>query len=105
MSARSNLKAYVFYSDEGKVIPMSLILRRTRPKTHRKFIEISNGLCCQSDGFPVIVTSAKSKLKAWVRLDAGQNVIPGSLITRAKHPKVGKWIQIPYLLCCDLPLS
>lgn len=95
------LKAYIFYGDNGKIIPMSLILRRTRPRTNQRFIEISANLCCDSDGFPIVLEGATNKLRAWVKLDRNKQVVAGSLIIRKSKPKNGFWVQAPYSLCCS----
>ena len=40
-----------------------------------------------------------SQKKAFVRY-AANKAVPGSLIVRAKAPKVGTWKEIPYDVCC-----
>lgn len=40
-------------------------------------------------------------LKAWVRYDGSQRVVPGSLILRKNKPKVGKWVEIQAYECCN----
>jgi hypothetical protein len=44
--------------------------------------------------------SAKQDLKAYVRLDAGGRVVPGSLIFRTMQPRQGRWFQIQTETCC-----
>lgn len=41
-----------------------------------------------------------NQLKAWVRFDGNNNVVPGSLILRRTKPPVGTWLQVTYNLCC-----
>jgi hypothetical protein len=41
-----------------------------------------------------------NKLKAFVRYDGNNNIVPGSLILRLSKPKDGKWEEIPTSLCC-----
>ena len=40
-----------------------------------------------------------SQKKAFVRY-AANKAVPGSLIVRAKAPKVGTWKEVPYDVCC-----
>lgn len=40
------------------------------------------------------------KLKAFVRYDGTNRVVPGSLILRNKAPKVGRWQEVPAYECC-----
>lgn len=94
------LKGYVFYSQDDKIIPGSLILRASRPKTNRKFIEISGTLCCGPDFLPVIAAPNWKGLRAFVRIAANGMVVPGSVIVRRQRPKTGKFVEIPYMLCC-----
>jgi hypothetical protein len=46
--------------------------------------------------------SAKKLLKAFVRLDAKRQIVPGSLILRPRVPKDGHWMEIPTSKCCSL---
>jgi hypothetical protein len=39
-------------------------------------------------------------LKAFVRLDANERVVPSSLVLRKSKPKNGKWFEIPQNACC-----
>jgi hypothetical protein len=39
-------------------------------------------------------------LKAFVRLDANERVVPSSLVLRKSKPKNGKWFEIPQNGCC-----
>jgi hypothetical protein len=41
------------------------------------------------------------KLKAFVRYDGSQRVVPGSLILRKNKPKVGTWKEVSSNYCCD----
>lgn len=41
-----------------------------------------------------------NNLKAWVRYDGKNKIVPSSLILQAKKPKVGTWEEIPTDLCC-----
>lgn len=43
--------------------------------------------------------------KAFVRLDANNRVIQGSLVLRKQKPKIGKWLQITSDVCCDTTTS
>ena len=43
----------------------------------------------------------KRDLKAYVRFDGNQRVIPGSLVLRRNKPKVGNWKEIQTYECCD----
>jgi hypothetical protein len=43
----------------------------------------------------------KRDLKAYVRFDGNQRVIPGSLVLRRAKPKVGNWKEIQTYECCD----
>ena len=43
----------------------------------------------------------KRDLKAYVRYDGNQRVIPGSLVLRRAKPKVGNWKEIQTYECCD----
>ena len=44
--------------------------------------------------------ATSNRLKAWVRYDGQNKIVPSSLILRAKKPKVGTWVEIPTDLCC-----
>lgn len=96
------LKGYVFYSDAGTIIPSSLILRRDRPRTNVRFLEISGTLCC-GIGFTPVIPSGKTRLRAFVKISASGDVVAGSLIIRRSKPKPsqGKWVEIPYDICCS----
>lgn len=41
------------------------------------------------------------KLKAFVRYDGSERIVPGSLILRKNKPKVGNWKQVSSNYCCD----
>jgi hypothetical protein len=41
-------------------------------------------------------------LKAFVRMDANERVVPGSLVLRKSKPKNGKWFEIPQNKCCGV---
>jgi len=41
-----------------------------------------------------------NRLKAWVRYDGKNRIVPSSLILQPKKPKVGVWREIPSELCC-----
>lgn len=41
------------------------------------------------------------KLKAFVRYDGSERVVPGSLILRKNKPKVGTWKEVSSNYCCD----
>lgn len=41
-----------------------------------------------------------ASLKAFVRKDANERVVPGSLVLRKSKPKNGKWFEIPQNQCC-----
>lgn len=41
------------------------------------------------------------RLRAFVRFDGSNRVVPGSLILRRKMPKVGKWKEIAAYECCN----
>ena len=43
----------------------------------------------------------KRDLKAYVRFDGSQRVVPGSLVLRRNKPKVGKWQEIVGYECCN----
>jgi hypothetical protein len=45
--------------------------------------------------------SNKRDLRAFVRYDGNQRVIPGSLVLRRSKPKVGNWKEIQTYECCD----
>ena len=45
----------------------------------------------------------KRDLKAYVRFDGNQRVIPGSLVLRRNKPKVGNWKEIQTYECCNPP--
>lgn len=45
--------------------------------------------------------SNKRDLRAFVRYDGNQRVIPGSLVLRRSKPKVGDWKEIQTYECCD----
>lgn len=38
--------------------------------------------------------SARDKLKAYVRLDEGGRIVPGSMVIRTKQPREGRWKEI-----------
>ena len=44
--------------------------------------------------------ATSKKLKAWVRYDGQNKIVPSSLILQAHKPKVGTWEEIPTELCC-----
>ena len=44
--------------------------------------------------------ATNNNLKAWVRYDGQNKIVPSSLILQAKKPKVGTWVEIPTDLCC-----
>lgn len=41
------------------------------------------------------------KLKAFVRYDGSERIVPGSLILRKNKPKVGNWKQVSSNYCCE----
>ena len=43
----------------------------------------------------------KRDLRAYVRYDGNQRVIPGSLVLRRNKPKVGNWKEIEAYECCN----
>jgi hypothetical protein len=47
------------------------------------------------------MTPNKRDLKAYVRFDGSQRVVPGSLVLRRNKPKVGKWQEILAYECCN----
>jgi hypothetical protein len=38
--------------------------------------------------------SARQLLKAYVRLDAGGRIVPGSMVIRTKQPREGQWVLV-----------
>lgn len=50
------------------------------------------------------MSKPNKNLKAYVRLDARNVIIPGSVQFRTKMPKNGKWKQLVMDYCCD-PLT
>jgi hypothetical protein len=46
------------------------------------------------------MNTSLAKLKAFVRLDSYGNAVPGSLILRAKKPRIGRFLEIPKSQCC-----
>jgi len=48
-----------------------------------------------------MATIDRRTLKAFVRFDGNQRIIPGSLIMRRKMPKVGRWMEVQANLCCN----
>ena len=42
-----------------------------------------------------------NRLKAWVRYDGKNRIVPSSLILQPKKPKVGTWREVPVELCCN----
>ena len=46
--------------------------------------------------------SSNNNLKAWVRYDGQNKIVPSSLILQAKKPKVGTWKEISTDLCCPI---
>lgn len=45
--------------------------------------------------------SNKRDLKAYVRYDGTNRIIPGSLILSRVKPKVGNWVEIDAYECCN----
>jgi hypothetical protein len=48
-----------------------------------------------------MATIDKRILKAFVRLDYSNRVVPTSLILRKNKPKVGRWVEVPAWECCN----
>jgi hypothetical protein len=46
--------------------------------------------------------ATSKKLKAWVRYDGQNKIVPSSLILQANKPKVGTWKEISTDLCCPI---
>lgn len=46
------------------------------------------------------MAEVNKKLKAFVRLDANQRVIPSTLVMRKKKPSIGRWLEITADTCC-----
>lgn len=115
MSNRKDLKAYVRYDGSGRVVPSSLVLRKTMPK-NGKWVEVAAYECCNptttttsttSSGFPegcyqVILTGNIVAPTAWLLLYCGetrytlyQQVDPVETVCLAAEPVlysgIGSW--------------
>ena len=44
--------------------------------------------------------ATSKRLKAWVRYDGQNKIVPSSLILQANKPKIGTWEEILTDLCC-----
>lgn len=42
-------------------------------------------------------------MKAWVRYDGSNQLVPGGPLLSKNKPKVGNWQEIPAYLCCNPP--
>lgn len=92
-------RAFVRYSDKGKIVPGSLILTGgSFPQGSSKWNEVPADLCCD-----VPVTLSTSKKRAFVRYTKDGKIVPGSLIiTNGSYPNgPAIWKEVSTNLCCN----
>lgn len=94
------LRSFVLYSDDDRVIPMSL-LRRTHPPRGKglRWLEIPRG-CCTLTPFTPILGRGKKRLRAFVKISKSGDTMSGPVI-RKNPPKDPFFKEIPYDLCCQ----
>jgi hypothetical protein len=88
-------RAFVLYTNNGKIVPGSLVVGNSFPKIKGIWYEIDPTSCCVITPF-----SSFSLKKAFVKYDNNGEIVSGSLVLTSRLPKYGKWLQIPTDLCC-----
>jgi uncharacterized protein (TIGR02145 family) len=91
---RKFLHGFIKYTKDGRIVPGSLIITRSRPKDG-VWEEIVIDLCC--DDFINANNQAK---KAFVKFDTKGRIVPGSLVMGKEIPKPGIWKEVSINLCC-----
>lgn len=99
----NHLRAFVRYNNNGKVVPSGMVFAASQPKTG-KWKEIPITFCCSTIPFPT-VSSNNKELKAYVRYDGQNKLVPGGPILSRSKPKVGNWVEITDNLCCQPALG
>lgn len=50
---------------------------------------------------PTPYNGTDRSLKAYVRYDGNNIIVPSSLVKRRSMPKNGHWVEIPISVCCS----
>lgn len=92
----SKLNFFIKYSSDDTVIPNSLVRTKGHPRIKGHWHELFS-VCCDPNYEPYLSFSRK---KAWVQLSPKGEPIAGPII-RVNKPKSGRFIQVPFNICCD----
>lgn len=96
----SKLNFFIKYSGDDTVIPNSLVRTKGHPRIKGHWHELYN-VCCDPNYEAYL---SFSKKKAWVQLSHKGEPIAGPIV-RVNKPKSGRFIQVPYNICCEVSIT
>lgn len=93
-----NNRAWIQYTKQGRIVPGSLIISKTRPVNGVWYEVVEKIYYDSNPPYGVI----NSRQKAFVKYDGSGRIVPGSLIiTNNTLPKPGIWKEVYINKCCD----
>ena len=88
------MRAFVRYDSKGIIVPTSFVMKTNKPKVGN-WVEISSTKSLT--GQPLDSSRASKYLRAFVRYNGKNKIVPGSIVVRANVP-TGNWTEITYNL-------
>ena len=88
------MRAFVRYDSKGIIVPSSFVMKTNKPKVGN-WVEISSTKSLT--GQPLDSSRASKYLRAFVRYNGKNKIVPGSIVVRANVP-TGNWTEITYNL-------
>ena len=87
------MRAFVRYDSKGIIVPTSFVMKTNKPKVGN-WVEISSTKSLT--GPPLDSSRASKYLRAFVRYNGKNKIVPGSIVVRGQVPQNGNWGEITY---------
>lgn len=94
---RNNLKAFIKYGADGRVLSSTLVLRTKKP-SGAGWEEINLTQCCSGEENEI--RRSPDGFRAYVKYDSHGRVLPSTLLIRRRKPNGKGWKEVSIVKCC-----